>query len=142
MGRGGQDVEDQTGGYKKMGNMDFREIYISFDGRFNRARYWLAYLPLILISLVATYADFITGNFDPEFGTGPISGVVSIILIWPSLSLGVKRCHDRDRSGWFLLIALIPILGAIWLLVEIGFMKGSAGENRFGPDPLAAVETG
>jgi len=124
-----------------MGNMDFKEIYISFDGRFNRAKYWLAYLPLLLISLTATYADFLTGSLDTQTGIGPISAVASIILLWPSISLGVKRCHDRDRSGWFLLIAIIPILGAIWLLVEIGFMRGTVGDNRFGPDPLAGLET-
>jgi len=124
-----------------MGNMDFKEIYISLDGRFNRAKYWLAYLPLILISLLATYADFSTGSLDAQTGIGPISAIASIILIWPSISLGVKRCHDRDRSGWFLLIGIIPLLGALWILVELGFMRGTVGDNRFGADPLAGLET-
>jgi uncharacterized membrane protein YhaH (DUF805 family) len=55
--------------------------------------------------------------------------------LWISIVGGAKRCHDRDRSGWFQLIVLIPILGALWLLVELGFLRGTIGANRFGPDP-------
>ncbi|HAE49771.1 MAG TPA: DUF805 domain-containing protein, partial [Tistrella mobilis] len=52
------------------------------------------------------------------------------------LAIGARRCHDRGRSGWFQLIMLIPLIGWIWLLVEIGFLRGTEGPNRFGPDPL------
>jgi len=124
-----------------MGDMNFKEIYISIDGRFNRAKYWLAYLPLELVSLLATYGDFLTGSLDTETGIGPISGLASILMLWPSISIMVKRCHDRDRSGWFLLILLIPLIGGLWILVELGFMKGTTGDNRFGTDPLAGLET-
>lgn len=48
----------------------------------------------------------------------------------------VKRCHDRGRSGWFLLINFIPIIGALWLWVELCFLRGTKGPSRFGPDPL------
>jgi uncharacterized membrane protein YhaH (DUF805 family) len=53
--------------------------------------------------------------------------------------LGIKRFHDRDKSGWWLLISLVPLIGPLWLLVELGFLQGSEGANRFGPDPLAAL---
>jgi uncharacterized membrane protein YhaH (DUF805 family) len=65
----------------------------------------------------------------------PIYGVVWLIFLWPGLALGVKRCHDRDKTGWFLLIGLIPIIGAIWLLVELGFLDGTQGPNKYGPSP-------
>ena len=70
-------------------------------------------------------------------GFGILSTIFGLVGIWFSLAVGAKRCHDRNRSGWFQAIVLIPIIGAIWLLIELGFLKGTEGENRFGPDPLA-----
>jgi uncharacterized membrane protein YhaH (DUF805 family) len=67
---------------------------------------------------------------------GAISGLVSLVLLVPSLAGGVKRAHDRDRSGWFLLLWLLPIIGWIWLFVVLGFLRGTDGPNRFGRDPL------
>ena len=65
--------------------------------------------------------------------------IVLLALSVPSFVLAIKRCHDRDKSGWFVLISFIPVIGPIWLLVELGFLRGSQGENRFGPDPLTAT---
>jgi uncharacterized membrane protein YhaH (DUF805 family) len=50
--------------------------------------------------------------------------------------VGAKRCHDRNRSGWFQLISLVPIVGALWLLFDLGILRGTDGPNRFGPAPL------
>lgn len=66
-----------------------------------------------------------------------IYGVVLLLVMIGGLAGAAKRLHDRDRSGWFQLIVLIPLTGAIWLGVEIGFLRGTFGPNRFGPDPLA-----
>jgi len=63
--------------------------------------------------------------------------VLFLFIFWTSLAVGAKRCHDRGRSGWFQLISLIPFIGSLWLLVELGILKGKEGGNRFGPDPLA-----
>jgi uncharacterized membrane protein YhaH (DUF805 family) len=62
--------------------------------------------------------------------------VVCVVLFVGSLAGAVKRLHDRDRSGWFYLIFFVPVIGTLWLLVELGFLRGTQGENRFGPDPL------
>lgn len=63
--------------------------------------------------------------------------IYSIAILWAGLAVSVKRWHDRDKSGWWILIGLIPVIGTIWVLVENGFLPGTAGPNRFGPDPLA-----
>ncbi|MEY4510364.1 MAG: hypothetical protein RLZZ450_2486 [Pseudomonadota bacterium] len=57
-----------------------------------------------------------------------------LTLGWVTMALGVKRLHDRDRPSWWLLLSLVPILN-VWLLVEVGFLAGTPGANRYGPDP-------
>ena len=59
-----------------------------------------------------------------------------ILCFWAGLAVTAKRWHDCDRSGWWILIELIPIIGDILVFVVLGFCKGTAGPNRFGPDPL------
>jgi uncharacterized membrane protein YhaH (DUF805 family) len=56
-------------------------------------------------------------------------------VIWASLAISVKRWHDRNKSGWWVLIALIPVVGGLWTLIENGFLAGSDGPNRYGEDP-------
>jgi uncharacterized membrane protein YhaH (DUF805 family) len=104
--------------------------YFSFYGRINRKPYWLIYV------LALTVLDLIGYGLDLAANTHFIASVVSLLTLVPSIAGGVKRCHDRDRSGWFLLIVLIPIVGSIWLLAELGFLRGTIGPNRFGSDPL------
>jgi len=61
----------------------------------------------------------------------------SLIFLWPTLAVQAKRWHDRDKSAWWLLINLIPVVGAFWTLIENGFLEGTPGPNRFGFDPLS-----
>jgi uncharacterized membrane protein YhaH (DUF805 family) len=61
--------------------------------------------------------------------------VLQVLLIWPSLAVSAKRWHDRDKSAWWILVGLIPIIGNIWILIENGFLRGTEGSNRFGDDP-------
>jgi uncharacterized membrane protein YhaH (DUF805 family) len=63
--------------------------------------------------------------------------MLGFLALWPTLALLLKRLRDRDHSGWYALIFLIPIVGPIWLLIEMWFMPGTDGPNRFGPDPSA-----
>ena len=66
-----------------------------------------------------------------------------ILLMWPLIVVGVvvqiRRWHDRNKSGWWILLNLIPFLGSAWALIELGFIRGTKGPNRFGPDPLVAT---
>jgi uncharacterized membrane protein YhaH (DUF805 family) len=77
--------------------------------------------------------DVKTGNYNPELGIGVFSGIFALVALIPTVIVYIKRFHDRDKSGWWVLITLIPIIGAIWILVELGFLKGTPGLNRFGP---------
>lgn len=124
--------------------------WFSFAGRIRRRTWWLAYvLPIFAISVLGTVIDvslgFVTlvaedaapadGFAVATHGFGPFSIVALLVTIVGGLAGQVKRWHDRDKSGWWALIALIPIVGPIWALVELGFLSGTDGPNRFGPDP-------
>jgi hypothetical protein len=85
---------------------------------------------------VAAFFDRLFGTFDDEAGAGLLQSVVRLALLWPLLAGHAKRCYDRGRTAWFILISFIPIVGAIWFLVELGILHRTQGENRFGPDPL------
>ena len=119
-------------------------VWFSFEGRISRSTYWLWYfLPVLIISIGVSFVDTITGTFffiAPEMPLGIISTVVSIFFLWPMIAAGAKRLHDRDQSGWYQLIYLIPIIGAIWAFIYLGLLKGTDGDNRFGPDLLASTD--
>jgi uncharacterized membrane protein YhaH (DUF805 family) len=121
--------------------------YITFSGRARRSEFWFWTLFAIIISVVAMLVD---GMIFPDLMTaqmtdagasfqsqgGPISLVVSLGLLLPGLAMAVRRLHDTDRSGWWLLIGLIPLIGLIVLIVWY-VTEGTKGPNRFGADPKA-----
>ena len=127
--------------------MDWKWLLTSFEGRINRGKFWAGVAVLIAVQLLlymiagtAFGFSYLEGGL-PEFGllSGPISLVVGIALLFCLLAVYAKRWHDRDKSGWWSLILLIPFIGGIWLLVECGCLVGTDGPNRFGPDPLAGT---
>ena len=63
--------------------------------------------------------------------------IVGLLFLYPSLAVYTKRWHDHNKSGWWTLILFVPAIGPIWMLVELGFLPGTIGPNRFGSDPLA-----
>jgi uncharacterized membrane protein YhaH (DUF805 family) len=115
--------------------MDLTSLYFSSQGRIPRKTYWLASLPLIALYIVAE----LLMEGQPALGGAVLALSIVLVLLVTSSMLAIKRCHDRDKSGWFVLISLIPVIGPLWLLVELGFLRGSAGDNRFGPDPLTGM---
>ncbi len=118
--------------------------WLSFSGRIGRMTWWLGYVLVYFILIIAASAvDVATDNqrvFIFENGAkveyGVVSSIAMVLLIWPMLAGQVKRWHDRDKSGWWVLIAFIPVIGWIWSIVEVFFLRGTTGPNRFGPDPL------
>ena len=113
--------------------MTIAQTLFSFRGRLCRSDYWLkGFLPLLTIGIINNILIY---GVD-EHWSRDVGMIIGILCLWPTLALLFKRVHDRDRSAWFILIFLIPIVGSIWLLVEVWFLKGTDGPNRFGDDPL------
>lgn len=116
-----------------MENIDWGHLLFAFDGRINRAKFWIGIGATWLVAFVVIG---IVAAMNSTFGY-IIAGVFYIGLIWVGLAISIKRWHDRDKSGWWILISFIPIIGPIWALVETGFLEGTNGPNQYGPDPLA-----
>jgi uncharacterized membrane protein YhaH (DUF805 family) len=113
--------------------------YASFSGRARRAEYWWFQLFFTLLFTVLTIVDMMVFGFDPESGDPPTNlfvGLAALALVIPSIAVGVRRLHDRDKSGWWLLWGLLPLIGGLILLYQY-VQRGTVGDNRFGPDPLA-----
>ncbi len=108
--------------------MDFNHLFFSARGRISRQPYWIGSIILGAIYLLVFFAE----GF---FGASGLS-IVTLVLIWPSTMVGIKRCHDRGRSGWFVLLGAIPLVN-IWLAIDLGFLRGTEGENPYGDNPLA-----
>lgn len=105
--------------------------YVKFDGRASRPAYWWWFLFAVLVAIGCNIVDNVV--FD-----GPIlSYIAALGLFLPGLSVAIRRLHDTDRSGWWILIGLIPIIGFIVLLIFY-LEKSNATENRFGPPPVAS----
>jgi uncharacterized membrane protein YhaH (DUF805 family) len=126
--------------------MNWQWLFASFEGRINRAKFWIGSLVLWVLWIV------VNGVLSTMFGMqlaegeifpamGPLAWlvwvIIAIALTYATLAVWAKRWHDRDKSGWWSLIAFVPIAGAIWILVELGCLPGTEGPNRYGPDPLA-----
>jgi len=108
--------------------------YAKFDGRASRSEYWWFWLFEIIVlagSMVLTLGDGIIANIG-----GLIYIVAALGMFLPSLGLLFRRLHDTDRSAWWILISLIPLVGGIVLLV-FTVLDGTPGPNKFGPRPGA-----
>lgn len=108
--------------------------YADFDGRARRMEYWMFTLINFLISMVlylpALYLMMDSEN--PAFLS--IYMIYSLALLVPSIAVMVRRLHDVGKSGWYVLISFIPIVGAIWLLILL-FTDSDSGSNEYGPNP-------
>lgn len=104
--------------------------YADFDGRARRTEYWMFTLINLLISLSLSALQYL---LDVSL-FGIISSIYSIAVLIPTIAVAIRRLHDIGKSGWFLLLAVIPIIGAIWLLV-LFVTDGNPHENEYGPDP-------
>ena len=141
--------------------MDWKNLFTSFDRRISRQPFWIGTIILLAIDIASEFA------FDAFFGEGSPNAVVrgvirDLVLLYPNLAIATKRWHDRDKSGWWSLLVVItflfeyttlinyinksrwwhllwiaPTVASTWYLVECGFLRGTSGPNRFGPDPLS-----
>ena len=114
--------------------------YAEFSGRSQRKEYWMYTLFLFIVSIVIGIIEGILGINTMIGGVyGPLTVLLLLGTLVPSIAVGIRRLHDTDRSGWWLLIALVPLIGAIVLLVFY-VSDGTSGSNRFGPDPKGQVD--
>lgn len=114
--------------------------YAQFHGRSRRREFWMFALFCIIVYTVAMILDNALGItyelLGQDVGYGPIYSIVGLALLVPSLAVGVRRLHDIDKSGWYILVNLIPIIGNIWFIVMM-ITEGTKGDNQYGPDPKA-----
>jgi uncharacterized membrane protein YhaH (DUF805 family) len=131
---------------------EMMQLLFGFNGRTRRLHYWLAsfgagiglsvVLMIVLILIEAVAGAMSSGDLQAAM-SNPAMIVVMTVLIgaylvlafWISLAIQIKRWHDRDKSGVWVLIAFIPVVGGLWSLIECGFLDGTEGPNRFGPSP-------
>jgi uncharacterized membrane protein YhaH (DUF805 family) len=142
--------------------MDLKTLLTSFDGRINRAKFWLAMLIFVGYGIVVGIVSgiLIAISFYVGIAFYAVAAIIGLIL---GVAVGVKRLHDRDKSGvWLVLFYLVPIalqglaifsgsetIGmllnliaaaiSIWMIVELGCLRGTVGPNQYGPDPLEGM---
>jgi uncharacterized membrane protein YhaH (DUF805 family) len=145
--------------------MDVSTLLFSFEGRINRAKYWLAVLIYFVVAIILALVGFVTAHV---LGLGLLYGIVGTVIyvamLVSGVAVGIKRLHDRAKSGWWLLVfyvlptvllligtflgwgagstvisglfSLIAFAISIWCFVELGCLRGTVGPNGYGPDPL------
>jgi uncharacterized membrane protein YhaH (DUF805 family) len=106
--------------------------YATFAGRARRSEYWWFFLFTILVSVLATVIDATIFGTKVE-DNGPATIITTLALLLPTLAVSVRRLHDVDHSGWFLLMGLIPLVG--WIILLVVMVKDSGADNAFGPSP-------
>ncbi len=124
-------------------------LLFSFEGRINRAKFWLVHVAVLVVEWIVlaiifvtagmTAADYEQGNIKLGWGAGIVLLILVVLVVWIGLAVTAKRWHDRNKSAWWLLLPLVPLVGPIWAFIECGFLRGTAGSNNYGPDPLAAA---
>lgn len=125
--------------------------YAQFSGRSRPKEYWLFILFLMIAFLAAILLDSIlglggSGHYVEHWALGysvalvdrggPFTLILCLGSFIPGLAVAVRRLHDSGRSGWWLLIGIVPLIGSLWLFILL-IWAGTRGSNRFGPDPLA-----
>lgn len=112
--------------------------YADFSGRARRKEYWMFALFNIIFIIIAMILDNILGTTAGELPYGVFYFLYVLAIFIPGLAVSVRRLHDVGKSGWMYLIVLIPLIGAIWLLVLM-VTDSISGENQYGPNPKEII---
>lgn len=141
-------------------------LLFSYTGRIGRGGWWLGYvLTMIIIAAIVGLGAYLVPwsevmlrgpdgaplmTADGSYRLDPsnaklipmwIASAIGLLLgIWISFAVHTKRLHDRGFSGWWVLLALIPFFGAIWMLITMGFFEGQQGPNQYGADPRGPIK--
>lgn len=112
--------------------------YADFSGRSRRKEYWMFLLFYILVACALSFVAVILGGVgNAETGNPLLFGLLGLLilaLIIPSIAVQVRRFHDQDKSGWFVLLNFVPYVGGLIVFVFM-CLEGTKGDNRYGPDP-------
>ena len=113
--------------------------YVDFSGRARRKEYWMFVLFHVIFVVAAVVIDSLMGLTFDASGLGAVYLLYALATLLPGLAVSVRRLHDIGKSGWMILVSLIPIIGGIWLLV-LAVTEGEPNANQYGPNPkLVAV---
>lgn len=117
----------------------------SFKGRLRRSDYWLG--GLIVFAGIVTFAVVMGQIFHVDIAdtsdirTSLIQAGAVLLFMWPNLAVSVKRLHDRNQSGWWVLLSFLPVIGNAWTIINLGILRGTPGDNRYGGEPDRAQMT-
>lgn len=113
--------------------------YVTFTGRARRSEFWYWVLFVVIADAAAGILDKILFSRSTAM---PIAGLVSLVLLLPGIAVAIRRLHDINRSGWYLLLSLIPVIGVL-LLIFLYYIKDSQpGDNQYGPNPKGVAGDG
>jgi len=137
--------------------MSLMSFLFSFQGRVRRLHLWLFFIVLSFVygglfwqfghvlhvhhgawsghGMILGPGMMMYGGDRFWFARSPVFDALALVAVWMKLAVIVKRWHDRDKSGWWVLIVLIPVIGWLWQLIECGFLDGTPGPNKYGPSP-------
>ncbi|HET7193627.1 MAG TPA: DUF805 domain-containing protein [Nocardioides sp.] len=111
--------------------------YIGFTGRARRSEYWWFALFGVIVSIVADLIDTLLGTMSEDTNVGVVGGIAGLALLLPGIAVAIRRLHDTSRSGWWILIGLVPIVG--WIVLIVFYVQDSHPDNKYGPSPKAAA---
>lgn len=109
---------------------DVVKKYVDFSGRARRQEYWMYTLIYVALLIVVMIVDLTLGTYPLLYS------LLALGLFLPSLAVGVRRLHDQDKSGWWVLVGIIPFVGWIWAIVLMA-TEGNPNPNQYGPSPKA-----
>ncbi len=122
-----------------------KSLFFSHTGRINRAKFWFATACQMacLFSVVSVVAFLLEAHPEDAVGATQIVLVLVgtltfIVAAYSAICIGVKRFHDRDKPGIWVLVQLVPAIGSLWYFIETGFLAGTSGQNSYGEDPLVS----
>lgn len=116
----------------------FKEDYVKFDGRVSKDHYWNFLIGLFIVGMVVSVIGAILANISSVLQQ-VVSGLYSLAVLLPSIGMAIRRMHDTDKSGMYVLINLIPCVGAILFLIQ-AWKEGNPAANEFGEVPPTTVE--
>lgn len=125
----------------------WKRVLFSYRGRIPRRVFWAANVTTLFVMYPVLFVLHVIENRIDTSEESSLQALLALMLllaylvflvaaVWIEFAILAKRCHDLGLSGLWSLVTLIPLFGAIWALIALGCMKGTAGPNRYGPDPV------